>query len=122
MIKKIINRLILASLVTLICFGLSNATVITFDDLNQGLVPNGYAGLTWGTSTLSRPYADSTSFSVYSNLSYATPNSSPNFVINGYGVPDLWFEFSAPVDFKGAWFAAPLNNDFAAQLIACITY
>lgn len=117
MINTIINKLIFASLTSLICFGISNATVITFDDLNQGLVPSGYSGLTWGTSTLSRPYADFTSFSVYSNQSYATANSSPNFVINGYGVPDLWFEFSGPVDFKGAWFAAPLNNNFAAQKV-----
>jgi len=117
MIKHAIAIAICALFISLHCFGFAYATVISFDDLNQGPVPNSYAGLTWGTSILSRPYADSTSFSVDSNPEYSTPHSSPNFILNGYGVPELWFEFPAPVSFNGAWFAAPKNNSFAAQKI-----
>jgi hypothetical protein len=120
MIITIINRLILSSFVALIYVGIANATVITFDDLNQGLVPSDYAGLSWGTSTLSQPYADFTSFSVSSNLSYSTPRSASNYVLNGYGVPDLWFEFIAPVNFNGAWFAAPFINMYPAQKVRFI--
>ena len=88
----------------------ADATIINFDDLEQASVPDGYAGLTWGSSILSRPSADSTSFYVNADQSYATPHSSPNYVLNGYGVPDLWFEFPSAVNFKGAWFATAQNN------------
>lgn len=117
MIKLIIADVVIALLILFNCIGPAYATIINFDELNQGLVPNGYAGLAWGASTLSRPYADSTSFSVSSNTGYSTPHSSPNFILNGYGVPDLWFEFPSPVSFNGAWFAAPKNNSLAAQKI-----
>lgn len=117
MVKHTIAIAIFALCISLHCFGFANAAVISFDELNQGMVPDGYAGLTWGTSILSRPYADSTSFSVNSDSGYSTPHSSPNIVVNGYGVPDLWFEFPAPVSFNGAWFAVPKNNSFAAQKI-----
>ena len=95
-------------------------TVINFDDLGEGLVPSGYAGLTWGTSTLSKPHADSTSFYISSDQTYATPQSAPNYLINGYGVPDLWFEFSAPVNFRGAWFASAKTNSLAAQKVRLV--
>jgi hypothetical protein len=117
MIKQSIVDVVIAFLTLFICIGPVEATVINFDDLPQGLVPNGYAGLTWGTSILSRPYADSTSFAVSNNTVNSTPHSSPNFVLNGYGVPDLWFEFPSPVSFNGAWFSAPKNNSNAAQKI-----
>jgi hypothetical protein len=94
--------------------------VISFDDLGKGLVPSGHAGLTWGTSTWSKPYADSTSFHVNSDQTYAIPQSAPNYVLNGYGVPDLWFEFPAPVNFKGAWFASPTNKTWAAQKVRLV--
>lgn len=95
-------------------------TVIDFDDLDEGLVPSGYAGLTWGTSILSRPHADSTSFYASSKPTYATPRSGSGYVINGHGVPDLWFEFSAPVRFNGAWFASPKDNGLAAQKVRLV--
>lgn len=101
----------------LLALGNASATVVNFDDLPAGLVPDGYAGLTWGTSTLSQPYAESASFSVYGSLTYSTPHSAPKFILNNYGVPDLWFAFPFPVNFKGAWVAAPLNNSLAAQKI-----
>jgi hypothetical protein len=91
----IVAYLLLMSSITTAACGI----VINFDDLSKGLVPSGYAGLNWGTSTWSKPWADSTSFYVDSN---ATPESAPNYLLNGYGVPDLWFEFYAPVNFKGA--------------------
>ncbi len=115
--KYILKNLLLSLIFVLAFFSLANSTVISFDDLGQGLVPDSYAGITWGTSTLSQPYADSTSFVVMNDPTYATPNSSPNFVINGYGVPDLWFEFSSPVTFQGAWFSSPLNNGYAAEKV-----
>ena len=95
----------------------ANAVVVTFDNLSGGTVPKGYADITWGTSTLSKPDADSTFFQVSSRIDYSSPHSSPNFVLNGYGVPDLWFQFAYPVNFHGAWLAAPKANPLAAQKV-----
>lgn len=119
MTKPIIVTVVI---VLLLCknIGPVYATIINFDDLNQGIVPSGYAGLTWGTSILSRPYADSTSFSANNDSGYSTPHSTPFFIVNGYGVPDLWFEFPAPVIFRGAWFTAANINKWAAEKIRFI--
>ncbi len=118
MIRFISVQVLLIAAILLKAAGSLSATVINFDDLDQGaVVPNNYAGLTWGTSTLSRPYADFTSFVVNGNMDYSTPHSSPNFILNGYGVPDLWFEFPSPANFCGAWLAAPKIERFPAQKV-----
>lgn len=117
MINLIRTKIIIALFMSLICIESEGATVIDFDDLSHGLVPVGYAGLTWGTSILARPDADTTSFHASNNTTYSTPHSLPNYILNGYGVPDLWFEFPSPVIFNGAWMAFPRNNIFSAQKV-----
>lgn len=103
------NKLFLAGLLLLGSVAISNATIIDFDDLPAGtFVPSGYAGLTWGTSTESSYYGDLGSFAVSPN-DYANSNSSPNAAVNFWGVNNLWFSFTTPVTFKGAWFANPYN-------------
>jgi hypothetical protein len=33
-----------------------------------------------------------------------SPHSGQNVAMNNYGANNMWFSFSAPVDFTGAWF------------------
>ena len=80
--------------VLLTCATTAGATVVTFDDLSgDGVVPDGYAGITWNgqwsyTDGVQSPY---------------TPASPPTRVYDG--LPAGQFNFSAPVTFDGAYFS-----------------
>lgn len=73
-------------------------TVVNFDDLQDGVVPDGYGGITWGGlwdvySEDQDPYnASSYPARIYNDYGYSTPGVSG----------DVAFSFSAPVVFKGA--------------------
>jgi hypothetical protein len=72
--------------------------VITFDDLlGQGPVPQGYAGLDWGSNWY---YYD------WSQDPY-TPHSPETRIFSL--LPDTAIRFGGPVDFVGAWFAGYTN-------------
>jgi hypothetical protein len=96
--------------------GLSNAAVISFDDLPEidydiSKVPPGYKGITWGTSVKNVSggghefgkwhYRASHNCKVDNPMAH----SSPNYVFNLHGVNNLWFSFPEPVKFNGAWFS-----------------
>jgi hypothetical protein len=87
--------------------GVANAAVVDFDNLSPvtNLTGTGYGGLTWGTSTDDSIPGYTGSWYVNSNLGYSTPHSPSNYVVNAMGPNNLWFGFSSPVTFNGAWFA-----------------
>jgi PEP-CTERM motif-containing protein len=88
-------RIGLAAAAALTIAGAAKATVVTFDDLpGDGVVPDGYAGITWNGQW--NYYLDS-------QPPY-TPESSPTRVYDLPGVTGA-FEFSGPVVFDGAYFA-----------------
>jgi hypothetical protein len=110
-VKKIIKFYLLIVLVFFF-WGINNAvaTVINFDDLEIGKhVPAGYGGLTWGFT-----YVDTANGNMGYWVTndpdipnYAIPHSTPIYVVNAWGGDQLYFRFSSPVFFIGAWFAAP---------------
>ncbi|MGC8863060.1 MAG: hypothetical protein ACP5R5_09845 [Armatimonadota bacterium] len=86
--------------------GAATGAVITFEGLTtESPVPAGYAGLTWGTSSLDAVPGTTGYWQVRNDSSYATPASPVNYVNNAYGPDQLWFSFPGPTFFNGAWFA-----------------
>jgi len=103
-VKKLIAMIIMIGIMSFFS-GAAKATVINFDSFTSGsAVPSDYAGLTWGTSIDSTIANQTGYWSVYNNTSYSIPHSSQNYVYNTYGPDNLWFQFSTPVTFDGAWF------------------
>ena len=86
----------------------AQAAIVDFEGLPHasltGIYAN-YAGVTWGTSTTRTTYSGNLPWWADSNSSYSTPHSGANYVYNGGGVDDLWFDFGSQVSFTGAWFA-----------------
>jgi len=78
--------------------GVASATVINFDDLPDGLVPDGYQNVTW--------YGEWTNYTEPQDP--YNPHSPPGRVYDG--LTDAKFTFNSPVVFNGAWFA---GYDFA---------
>ena len=79
----------------------AGTTVVTFDDLADGLVPDGYGGITWDSNW--QNYSES--------QDPYNPESPPSRVYTNYS---LWsggsfdavpFYFSSPIVFDGAYFA-----------------
>ncbi len=89
--------------------GAAQAVTVTFDDIGTGSVLSSYAGITWGTSSIDSYYGYEGYWAV-AGMGYAVPHSSPQMVLNTWGPNDLWFSFSAPVTFNGAWFATAGAN------------
>jgi hypothetical protein len=93
--------ILLASLVALLALVSSVSaaqTVVTFDDLIDNVynhntpIPAGYAGMTWDPNWF---------YWSWSQAPYWEPHSPPTRIAtHNYGG---WFEFSQPVDFKGAY-------------------
>lgn len=114
--------LICCLFVLLFCSHFAVADVINFDDIIfptgvSGMsIPTNYSGLTWGTVSLaSQGWPEVTSeWHVMWNspdIGYipAYPESNPNYVYNAYGGIGLWFSFSQPVHFDGAYFMNYFN-------------
>ena len=107
------ERFILLMLVaaTVLAFACSaGATVVDFDTLtwNTDLTGTGYAGITWGTSSDQSNQGILGFWGTPPDQGYATPpngtpHSLPMCAMNVYGPDNLWFEFSTPVNFEGAW-------------------
>jgi len=100
--KKVVFVAVL--LTGLLIIGNANASIVTFDDISTGQIPSGYAGLTWGTSTIDS-YNGNTGYWSVNSGSYAIPHSGSQFVFNTWGPNNLSFSFSSPTLFNGAWFA-----------------
>jgi len=103
----------------LMAAGTAQAVVINFDDLplSQASVPNNYAGLTWGTVPVNYNGSIYTGeFVTWNDTGYSTPHSSQNYVYNQYGPDSLWFKFSTPVNFNGAWFALANTDESATEV------
>jgi hypothetical protein len=102
-------------------WGTTGAAVISFDDLSAtrpNAVPDGYAGLTWGTSNDNNYSASSPGYwAAYALSTYATAKSSPNYVFNVGGVNNLWFAFATPVTFNGAWFSQTNLGSYSAEQV-----
>lgn len=95
------RKFVLLTLLLVLVFtlgGVASASVITFDDIGDGVVPDGYQGVTW--------------FGQWTNYTEAqdpyNPHSPPGRVYDGLN--DAMFQFSSPVVFNGAWFS---GYDFA---------
>lgn len=94
------RKLLFLTLLLVLFFTLAaNAsTIINFDNLPDGLVPDGYQGVTW--------------FSQWTNYTEVqdpyNPHSPPGRVYDGLN--DAMFKFGSPVTFEGAWFS---GYDFA---------
>ncbi len=107
-----------AVIAALFVVGTAQATVIGFDDLGSYVdVPAGYAGLTWGSSTIGARENNTGVFTTWDNAGYATAHSAPNYVFNRFGADKLWFAFPSPVSFDGAWFGTAFGaGNPAAQV------
>jgi hypothetical protein len=99
---KIKSALLGGSLLALVmACGVANATVVTFDDLPDGLVPSVYDGINWGSnwsvySGPQSPYtAESSPSRIYTNYAFFPPGSAS---------VDTFSFVSASV-FKGAYVA-----------------
>jgi len=89
-----VRKFLLLTLLVVLFFTMAaGATVINFDDLGDGVVPDGYQGVTW--------------FGQWTNYTEAqdpyNPHSPPGRVYDG--VNDGMFQFGSAVEFDGAWFA-----------------
>jgi hypothetical protein len=108
---KDIIRLWVVTFLVVFMIGSANAAVVNFDDLSgdQYEISGAYAGLTWGSSDTNSSNGNTGYFAAYDSTTYATAQSPDNYVFNIRGVDNLWFAFSSPVTFNGAWFAKPFG-------------
>ena len=85
----------------------SQAYVVNFDDLAPftSLDNTTYAGVYFGSSS-DNATVDAGFFVVYNGTDYATPHSGSNYIFDGYGPNNLYFDFGTPVSFQGAWFSS----------------
>jgi hypothetical protein len=96
---KRLGFLLAGAVLSLIAATGAGATVVTFDDLpGSGVVPDGYAGITWNGQW----------FYVGGSTPPYVPESPPNSAASFYRNAD--FKFSSPVVFDGAYFS---GFDFA---------
>lgn len=107
--KKKLLSVMVVSLALALMIGSVHAEVINFDDLstNHAVSGTNYAGLTWGGSSVDS-FPGETGYWVTRGVdypSYAIPHSGSNYLVNAWGPNNLWFAFSSPATFDGAWFA-----------------
>ncbi len=111
------NRFKLAATISaLLLAAASQAYVVTFDDLAPftSLDNSTYGGVLFGNSS-ENAAADSGFFVVDNETDYSAAHSGHNYVFNGYGPNNLWFDFGTQVEFNGAWFASVFGLDVADQ-------
>jgi hypothetical protein len=102
-LRKFVLFVLLLLLVLMLAANLS-ATIINFDDLpGDGVVPDGYAGVTW--------YGE---WNYYGEAQDPyNPHSPPNRVYDFLN--DAHFTFGSGVTFDGAWFAGPPDTTVQFQ-------
>lgn len=96
-----------ATISALLMAAVSQAYVVTFDDLAPftSLDNATYAGVYFGSSSQDSTI-DTGFFVVYNGSDYAAAHSGSNYIFDGYGPNNLYFDFGGPVDFQGAWFSS----------------
>jgi hypothetical protein len=75
--------------------GQAKAAIVTFDDIPQGWVPDGYGDINWGGIW----YKDTNFPPAYA------PHSPPGLVYVYWPNSAAPFSFPSPVEFEGAWFS-----------------
>ena len=117
------KKLLIAALVSAGMFlasAAAHATVIDFDDLNANGTRSSmstrtpYAGFNWTSSW----HLGVDTVAGYDNASH----SGGNFLLNGFGVPNLGVSSTAAFDFAGAWFAVPNITGSKASWINITAY
>lgn len=89
----------------------ASATLITFDDLAGGPIPNGYEGFDWNNF-----YVEGGGGIPGTGYQYGLI-SSPNTAYNGSGNPASWVSSSTPFTLNSAYITGAWNNGLQVNVI-----
>lgn len=99
------KKILAAVLLSVVGVGVSQATVVNFDDLSgQAAMADGYGGITWSVGSW-----------VHYDW-YQWPYTAKSPVQRVYSYTDGEFEFGSDVTFDGAWFAGMTTTTVSFDL------